>query len=234
MEPISTDVTPSFDPAVVDHFIGTDESYTGGLRATFALTYDTLQKIHDARRAAEANPEWTKAARVLKVADMASKVQDRVTRAIDANASRLTVAIANLEKELSQPMEVAAGLGNVPGEIRAHVKAMDPGARNQFLNSAIAARDTKTLDSVLGAPAYLSGLTDEDSRLWTQTYWEAVKPEKAAGLKTARTAQALLERTSPLLFREIEKAVGASFHTVNKLRNASNAAMQALVLRDIP
>ncbi|MNN70233.1 hypothetical protein D3C81_1860720 [compost metagenome] len=59
-------------------------------------------------------------------------------------------------------------------------------------------------------------------------WWERTTPELATKLKAVRGAKAVIEQRGGLLFKEIEKAMGAPWSKVNELRQGNDKALAAL------
>ncbi len=236
MSDINTEVTPSFHPdsfREVDGYNEDTAGYVAGTINAFDMAYRMLGEVHAAREAAKNNPEWTEARQVLKVAELASKAQDKLARSFDAASANLQKGIVHLEGELTRPLETQAGLGVVPSEIRAHVKQMDLPERQKFLRVALENGDDKSLVAVLGAPGYLSGLNSDLQDSYIRMYREMRYPDVAARLKVMKGVQALADQRMGLLFKETEKALGASFEKVKRLKAASTKAAQAFILSDL-
>lgn len=65
----------------------------------------------------------------------------------------------------------------------------------------------------------------------TRFYHEMRQPIIGRRLKVMTAARVLIETRGPLVFKEMEKAVGASPAKVARLREAKTAAEQAFILR---
>ena len=80
---------------------------------------------------------------------------------------------------------------------------------------------------------FLSGLTPEFQKIYLRLYHEKNSPEKAKRLKVMQGAKTLIEERAGLVFKELEKAVGAPPHKAKALREAKTAAEKAFVLKDV-
>ena len=94
-------------------------------------------------------------------------------------------------------------------------------------HKAILSGDDVTATAVLGAPAYLSGIDPKMMPVLIRTYREHNSPEVAAKLRVMQGAAALLAERGGLLFTNLEKAVGAQPHEVQKLRDAKKRSEKA-------
>lgn len=95
------------------------------------------------------------------------------------------------------------------------------------------AHDHTSVAALLGAPAYLSGLDANFQQTYTRFWNERSAPEVAQRLKAMKGAKQMIEERAGLVFKELEKAVGAPPHKAAALRKAKTEAEQAFVLKDI-
>lgn len=228
---ITTTVSPSLHPSNVQAIEGYNDNTKGYVNAVleaFDTAYQGLGKIHQAKAAASKNQAWNENQQVLIVAEFAEKHQVAITKKFDSAFTSLNKGIDAMEAMLNDPIKADAERLNIAQEIRAHVKGMGMDERVQFLSDAQAAGDIETLRAVLGAPAYLSGMTEQERQVRTRMFHEKQNPETSARLKVMRAALDLLEKRSGLLFGEVEKALGAKWNKVQSLRATQGQAEQAL------
>lgn len=140
---------------------------------------------------------------------------------------RLDKQIAHFEQELSQPLESRAAV-TIAAEVRKYVKDMTVEARHKFLQQAIDDADHITASAVLGAPPYLSGLDANFQKTYTRMWHERTSPDLATKLKAVRGAKAVIEQRGGLIFKEVEKAMGAPWARVQALREGNDKALAAL------
>ncbi len=233
---IDTAVTPSLHPANVESISGYDAETAPAVvevLGCFRIAYDALSDVHAARKAAASNPVLTDAARLLQVADFADKHQNTVTRKFDAARANLVKAITALDASLNEPLKLRAERPSIAAEVRAHVKALTSEQREAWFNERQRAGDMESLEMVLGVPGgYLSGMSDDERAIRTRMYHEMRQPIVAKRLKVMGAALEMLETRGPLLFKEMEKAVGASSRKVAALRSAKTTAEAAFILKD--
>lgn len=198
----------------------------------FDAAYQTIGDIHKARAQGEKNPGCTDAQRILQLAKLGETNQERITRKWDSVYQNLSKQIDALESQLNSPMKAAAERPGIANEIRQHFKGLTSEQRMALLNDAEKRGDAETLQSVLGAPAYLSGMTEEMRAIRTRMYHEAKSPEAAKRLKVSRAAAEMMETRSHFISTEITKAIGADWSKVKRLREAQTAAEQSLIVRD--
>lgn len=226
---IDTRISPALHPANVQNIDGYCEDTSYFLQSTeaaFAEAYTGIARVHEARAAAGRNPSWTPAEALIQTQDFADKVFSKVAKSFDGALASLNRSIASLEADLTAPVEARAS-HVISTEVRAHVKAMPTEQRMDFVLTAIKGGDDRTVQSLLGAPAYLSGLTTEMQQTLTRMYHEHSSPEKSKRLNAMKGAADLIRERSGLLFGELEKAVGEKPHVVAALRAQKAEAEKA-------
>ena len=227
---IDVRVTPSFMSANVRALPQYDDDTAplfGPVESAFDLAYSTVRSIYNARDAAENDSTMNDDARLVAVAELADKVTERTTKAFDYASTALTNNIAVMEHELSKPVQARAA-HTISVEIRAHVKGLKTGAHvMDFVRQAIERGDHDTVSAVLGAPAYLSGMTPETQAIMLRMYHEKANPQTARRLAAAKAAQDYLDRNAGLFMGQIEKAIGGDWRKVQMLRKSANATRKA-------
>jgi hypothetical protein len=228
-------VTPALHPSNVDAIEGLDDTtrpYLAPVATVMDEAYQAIEAIYKAREAAAKNEAWTDAQRLLQVADFAHKHQQRVLKQVDSLMQNLDKAIKATDEMLQGPLEQQSGLGTINEEIRRHIKSMSTEERHNFLKEANANGDTKTMTAVLGAPHYLSGMQPAEQQYYLREFHMQRNPDAARRLKVMTAARDLLNERSPLIFGQVEKAVGQPWRKVDMIRKAATAAEQALIIRD--
>lgn len=229
---IDTRVTPSLHPDNVKEIDGYDEQTAPVLAPTmtaFDTAYQAIGSVHDAREAAKTNPTWNEAQVVIETDNLARRKMDHVTRTFDAVHSNLAKGIAHIEAELTAPVKAKAA-AQVAGEIRSFMRTMDTGERHEFIRKAVEKGDADTVSSALGAPSYLSGLTDEFQALYTRMWHEKTAPEMAKRLKVMQGARDMIQSRAGLVFGEFEKAVGCPPAKAARLKAAKTASERHFVM----
>lgn len=223
--------TLSLDPLNVKAITGF-EAHAGYVQCAvdaFSTCHVGLKALSDAREQVKRDPSKTEAQQILLIAGEAEKLQNRMTRAMDTARTRLLDGIKSLDESLSKPIQTAAD-NSISAEVRKYVHDLPDDKRMGFLNDAMKRKDVATLSAVLGAQPFLSGLTHEMQAYYTRSLHEKQQPEIAARLGVMRKALALVEQRSGLIFNEIEKALGARWDVVQRLRKTQDSAAQALLL----
>ena len=222
----------SLHPASITKLDGFSEEtrgYIAGTERALHEAYSGVSAVHAAMDAAKRDPTLNEAARLIKVDDLAHRMFKKLAGLFDAERVRLEKGIALSEDKLSAPVEAKAS-HFLASEVRAFVRDMPDNDRAMFIRAAIMRGDDMTATACLGGPAYLSGLNDEMHSVLLKTYHERSNPDEAARLTVMRGAKTLIEHRGGLLFSELEKAVGAKPHEVNRLREAKNASDKAFAV----
>lgn len=81
------------------------------------------------------------------------------------------------------------------GEIRALVRSLDDQERQKILSDAVAAKDAQTIAAITEAPAYLSGMTQEQAQLWGRQYETRHGADRVSRIDTLRKALDVIDRT---------------------------------------
>lgn len=226
---IDTRVSPALHPLNVQEVEGYSEETAGILSMTegaFAHAYVQLGKVFDAGETVRSDPTLTEAAAVLKVADYADKAFTGIAQRFDAAQANLRTIVASIESDLTAPVESRAS-STLSAEIRSYVAKLPDGERMSFVMKAIKDSDARTASAILGAPAYLSGLTADMQAVLTRQFHEHQEPLKAKRLKAAQAGLDLIGERANLVFSHIQKAVGADPHKVARFRAAAAKTAKA-------
>lgn len=229
---IDTRVTPSFCPETIQAIPEYDDetaSILAGTEAAFKEAFIGVARVHDASAASKRNPAWNENAALIETQNFADKMFTSIAKRFDSATANLTRVAEALESELSQPLE-GRGVGGMAAEIRSYVKALPEGQRLSFVQRAIEAGDERTVGAVLGGPAYLTDMMPEMHAALLKVYHEKAEPRKAKQLRAARAGLKILGERAPLLFAQMEKAVGAPQQKVQQLRAAKAAAEKSFVV----
>jgi len=189
-----------------------------------------LREIDTARQKAAKNQAFTEASRLILVSQFAERTRDQWHGALDKAQQYYSKLANDLDQSLSAPLEAGA-VGPLGVEIRAHVKALTDEQRHKFLAEAVKNGDLKTLQSVLGAPGYLSGLAPATVQHFSRLHREATAPAAVRKLALTRKVIAVLERAGPIAYMQTEQAMGGTFQQAARYRSANDDAMKALEFR---
>lgn len=226
---IDTRITPALHPQVVaslDDYDSETEGHLAQVVEAFQLAYEGASKLFDARDAAMTDPTMNEAAAVVRIADHADKVFKNAAARFDKVTANLHSGVAAIEKELTAPVQARAA-HTIAVEIRGHVKALSTGERMGFVHRAIENGDFDTVSSILGAPAYLTGITPEAQAILLRMWHEKANPVAAKRVRAMKAALDLLGTNAPLLHKEVERAVGVPQFKVKQFREAKAKADRA-------
>lgn len=228
-ESIDTRITPALHPINVQKLESYSDETVGVLAKTesaFAHAYEQLGKVFDASETVRADPTLTEAAAVLRIADYGDKAFTGMAKRFDDAAANLKTIVASIETELTAPVESKAS-STLSAEIRAYAAKLPDGERISFVRKAITDGDTRTASAILGAPAYLSGLTGDMQAILTRQFHEHSNPLQAKRLKAAQAGLDLLGERAGLVFSQIAKAVGTDPKKVARYRAAAAKTAKA-------
>jgi hypothetical protein len=226
---IDTRITPALHPLNVQELDGYSEETAGILATTesaFAHAYHQLGRVFDASEAVRSDPTLTEAAAVVRIADYGDKAFTGMAQRFDAAAANLKTIVASIESDLTAPVESRAS-STLSAEIRSYVAKLPDGERMSFVMKAIKDDDTRTASAILGAPAYLSGLTSDMQAVLTRQFHEHSNPLQARRLKAAQAGLELIGGRANLVFSQIQKAVGADHKKVARYRAAAARTAKA-------
>lgn len=234
IKPVKRAVSPTLHPANITGIPGYEEhkGYVATSVTALDAVYQSIEHVMEARAKLARDESRTQKAQVLMAAQLADKYMEKHQRELESCWNKLTAGINHTEAELTKPLEEYAGIGSINSEIRAHFKSMKPGERVQFLSEAMERGDERTLKSVLGAPSYLSGMSEAEAKHLTRNYHTKINPKLAQRLEVMKKTREKLEQAKPIILSEMEKAVGATRFELDKLRAASSEAEAALILKE--
>lgn len=226
---VDTRVPPGIHPQVVGSLEEFDEDTRPALQQVvdaFTSVYEGMGRVADAKAAAEANTAWTNDQRTIKIQDAADRAFQKFAPQFDKVYHNMRNSIAALEKELTAPIE-AQGAHTISTQIRDHVKGLGSAAL-PFIHAAINKGDTVTVSAIMGAPAYLSGITPEMQATLLRQWHEKVNPQAAKRIRAMTAAMDLIRDSTPLIRTSLETLVGKSPAQAKALRDRNAAAEKAL------
>lgn len=233
---VDTRVSPALHPetfTALDGYNDDSAKFIGDAVSAFGAAYHVIGKIHDATDLGKRNGAWTEEQRILAVGKMATVERDKLCRKFDAAYANIKKAADFIDGELSVPLKEKANIGNLNQEVRSHCKALKREERAALLNEAFEADDTDTLQAVLGAQPFLSGLSAPEHAHYLRRFHETQNPELVQRLTLMRSVLDKIQRDAPLLFKEVDKAVGANPGKVRSIDAANEAALAALKIEPV-
>jgi len=230
---VSGKVTPTLHPDNVMHLDGYNEStanYVNELSTAMSDIYHSIHDVHVARDTANRNEAWTEATCILKTADMTAKFQSSANAKLNSCLSNLERGYFHNREELTKPVQVSASTGALNSEIRTHFKSLDASERRAQVSAAVVG-DHRTATALLGAPAYLSGLSDIEHAEHLNKFNSIREPERVERMKVQKAGIDMVKRLQGLISDEFTKALGSDWGKVERLRKANSEAERAFITR---
>ena len=239
---VDTRISASLHPqsiASLDEYDSETEGELQQVVQAFTSVYEGIGKVLDMRDVAAGNTAWNEDMRTIKVQEMADRAFAKFAPQLDKVYHNMRAGAELIEKQLSAPVEARAA-HTISTQIRDHVKGLAerqgtstldkrPGqSAVGFVQAAIQKGDEVTVSAVLGAPAYLSGLTDEMQAVLRRQWNEKANPTASKRLRAMRAVMDLIQDRAPLIHKELERVVGKPPAYAKMLRDKHNAAEKAL------
>lgn len=227
-------VSPSLHPAVITSIPDYEQhkGYCGGAENAFSAAYKSVEDVITSKKIVLCDESRTPKAKALAVAKKAEQYLEKLQKGHATCWGHLDAGIQHIQGELAAPLEQQAGAGTVNGEIRNHTKSLKRDERNTLIVDALRCGDIKTCGAILGAPAYLTGLSDEEHNHYTRMYHEATNPELVNRLNVITQVKQKLEQSKDIITMEMNRAIGLSPVDIQRLREGSKAAEDALILKE--
>lgn len=234
--PVNSRVTPALDPETYLAVDGVNDSTRGYIDDVIGFcndAYSVLGQLHAAKDAVDSNPTWTAEQKVLAMNAETTKQKARLAQRLDRTMRDLDSRIALTEQELLRPVQVAAA-NPLAAEVRAHFKSLKEGDRSKLLREALAANDTATLDAVLGAQPFLSGMSAIDRDHFTRLYHTAKQPHLVERLDVMKRVKDVLNNSGangPAFHRAFDLVRGAKPGEALAIEKANQRALDALNIK---
>lgn len=215
---------PTYQAENITSLEGYDEHGAGLSLAVsaFEAMNAAVASIIEARRKSDLDPTLhNEKAKVLKVSLYSDKLTETALKQADAAHRTIQAQIKVVQGELQRAVE-ASTTSQLATEIRAHCKSQPSAV--QFVSQLIASRDARSVSAVLGAPAFLSGLTEEMKTALTHKWNAERDPTLTGKLSLLEKASERLERAGALLPATMERAMGVKYPLINRLRAEQAAA----------
>lgn len=231
--PVNSRVTPALDPEVYLAVEGVNDStrgYISDVVSVFNDTYETLGKLHAAKELVDSNPAWTDAQKVLMMTGETTKQKARLANKLDRVCRDLDSRIALTESDLLKPVQQAAA-GPLAQEVRQHFKTLNNGERSKLIREALEADDEATLQAVLGAQPFLSGLSNIDRDHFIGIYHRKNQPHLVERLEVMVRVKDLMDRSGAngsAFHKAFNVVLGASPNDASAIEKANRAAVDAL------
>lgn len=216
-------------PGNIEGLEGYDEETKGYVEdalSAFSAMHGAIEQIITAREASKSNPTWNESAQVIQTAALADRVTAATAKAVDNALSALTKRIAHVEGELRKPMDGTL-VTPVAVEVRQYARELSAAKRNELVQGLIEKGDSKTLGALLTAPGFLSNLTDEQIKVYTEQHNRKSNPLLAKRLAVMKATHEKLSNAGSLFIVQAERAQGVNAATVAKLKAAQLKAESA-------
>lgn len=223
--------SPTLDPGNIEHIDGYEDhsAYVHDAHAAYVAMHACVTSIINAREASKKDPTLTEAAQVIAVAAFAERVHPKVLRQLDNALVELQKRIDHVEAELRRPLE-ASSLTPLASEIRTYARSLGSDKRNALIVDLINRGDERSLGALLAGPAFLAGLDDVTVEMYTRRFNEAKSPELVKRLAVMKLAHKRLSDAGSVFVAQGEKAQGATYEVIDRLRAAKSKSDRAFVL----
>ncbi len=231
--PVNSRVTPALDPEVYLAVEGVNDSTRGYINDVVSFcndAYATLGKLHAAKELVDSNPAWTDAQKVLMMTGETTKQKARLANKLDRVSRDLDSRIALTASDLLKPVQQAAA-GPLAAEVRNHFRSLKAGERSQLIREAMEADDEATLQAVLGAQPFLSGMTSVDRDHFIGIYHRKHQPHLVERLEVMVRVKDLMDRSGAngsAFHKAFNVVLGASPNDASAIEKANRAAVDAL------
>lgn len=207
---VDTRISPTLHPGISGEIADYDDDtrpLLGATETAVSEAFNALKSIHDAKAAAATNPTLNEFAQLIAVDNHAEKRMAKVYASWSRTVDVLNANIAAMEKDLYAPVESKA-TRTLSTEVRQHFAGLKDGPRMNALRKAIEAGDETTATAVLGAPCYLSGMSEELHAEYLRDWHNAQRPVEAKKIRAMRQAADMLNERYKLLTAAHRDAVG--------------------------
>lgn len=198
---------------VMPGMLGDDNGTVAWRKAFDALTQfqDVHQKLIDA-----ALKVRNKAELVKHVEPLALKAMKTLNREIEG----LTAQLKHHDTEIAASL--GQGVGQIPQEIRAHVKSLPENKRAEFVRGLMAAEDVDSLKAIAAVAPFLSGLNAEVFDMAREAAERLANPKSVAERTTGTAALARMQRA----YSDFDETFAAA---IQRWRASDDSVMENLV-----
>jgi len=232
-KPLEPYVVPmNFDPRALAHIDGYEEHGAYVKPALEALTaaHDGLRRVDELRKKAHYLGEkgaWTSEQQVLQIAKEASKLQDAILRKFDAAHKQLSDGIRGTAESLNAPIQGRADT-TISRAVWDHVKALPNDKRHSFITDRIEKGDARSIETILSAPGYLSGLDDNFIETYTKMWHAKTQPQLAGRLRVMKEALEIAAARGSRVATEMEGAMRCKWSRIQEMTSAQADIQQTI------
>ena len=234
--PVNARVTPALDPETYLAVDGVNDSTRGYIDDVVSWAndcYAVLGQLHVAKDAVDSNPAMTDAQKVLAMNAATTKESNRLAQRLDRTMRDLDSRIELTKQELLRPVQVAAA-NPLAAEVRQYVRTLKEGERSKLIREALAADDEATLQAVLGAQPFLSGLSEVDRTYFIRLYHEKKQPHLVERLDVMQRVRDVMNNSGangPAFRRAFDLVRGAKPAEALAIEKANQRAVDALNIK---
>lgn len=189
-------------------------------------THDYLRNGHEAIKTAlrTQDPTQTSEAHFMEVRRKAERWLNDGARKAEASRMAAERALGEIDREITSKLGISDG--KYATEVRSHFAQMDKNDRISAVQSAIGEFDKETMGALLSAPAYLSGLSNDEQAMFRRLY-----SERHAAAPIAR--KTVIEKSLHVNGRTFDEALMASLELFprDKVADISNRIEKAQAAR---
>lgn len=167
-----------------------------------------LQAVHDAVASVEASADQiasmfdavmqdssrTEGQRLIEAKKGVERIANAAGAKLDAAADRIKTELAAIDRATSAPPPMDAQAIQIASDIRRALAGMSAKDRSDRIAAAIAGDDDTTMRAVLGAPAWISGMTNLEVSARRHAWALRKHPKEMERAARLKKAQAALER----------------------------------------
>ena len=214
----------SLSPGVITadpNYTDDDASVVSPAVAALEALHGAITRTIEAREQIRGNISLSEGQQVLAVDELHGRLMASALPKADRALASLKSSIRSLETDLAAPVQAAAH-NAVAQEVRSYLRSLPESKRMGVVMQAINEGCVTTAGAVLAQnlPAYLTGLPAESIPVLHQTWNTKRNPQAAQRLELLRSVEAKVDAASSQFLGLMERTIGASRQTVEKLRQA--------------
>lgn len=221
-------VPPSLDPRVVegvtsDEFAGSDD-VAKMARATLSRAHDAWEGVQKGRALVDEDPTLPDPARNVAHAEFADKHFSPVFERMDATRSAIEAGIEAEREAITKSSRPPLGSGDLQVEVRTRLSNMPAEERRKLVESAIREGDTLVAGSVLHAPGWLAGVSDNGMESYRAMWAQLHAAERLERIENLTKLRDRLDEAGTVIGQEYAKVASKA----RKAREASKRRQEAM------
>lgn len=223
-------VPQNFDPRAISHIAGEYGDYVKPAFEAVTAAHDGLQRVNELRKKAHELGEkgaWTAEQQVLQIAKEASKLQDAILRKFDSAHKLMSDGIRGIEESLNAPVKGRADTA-LARAVWDHVKGLPKEQRHSFITDRIEKGDALSIETILSAPGYLSGLDDNFIETYTKMWHTKTQPQLAGRLHVMKKVLEIAAERGSRVVTEMEGAMRCKWSRIQEMTSAQADIQQTI------